>query len=83
VPFRKLHQTLIKDTKMKYLEIFDKDGKALHIGSVMPLLIAIDELLDKQSELTDLEIGQATKVVRKCEEISKNHAIYPIMYNEA
>ena len=68
---------------MKDLKIFDENGKALHIGNVMPLLVSIDELLDNQSELNDLEIGQATKVVRKCEEISKNHAIYPIMYNEA
>jgi hypothetical protein len=31
----KLALTQLKATNMKYLEIFDKDGKALHIADVM------------------------------------------------
>jgi len=39
VPFTKLHQTLIKDTKMEELKIFDANGKALHIADVISRFI--------------------------------------------
>jgi len=35
VPFTKLHQTLKIEQMESNIEIFDKDGKALHIGSVV------------------------------------------------
>lgn len=52
--FYKTTLNLIKDTKMKDLEIFDKDGKALHIADVVSHFLS--DKVDYKSD-SDIMIG--------------------------
>lgn len=46
----KLALTLIKSKKMDNLEIFDKDGKVLHIADVMAMLLPDLNEFDNEAE---------------------------------